>query len=195
METQAETSSTLRRLPDHWVAKIFREMQGNYGSRFLNQWKTGQSLPDGQDAGVRNAMSVWAEKLGGFLDTPEVFASVLASLPDEPPSLPAFVALCRAAMLRARDGQQKLEHHMTAEERARAEEAAAVALKAMKQMTEKDPLLWAKFPRSKIAFAEVLKLAKSDQRFVEIMAKLTEQGVTDGHTLLKSWNGKDWVSA
>src|SRR5690349_13610741 len=41
-------------LPERYVAKIFQEMQGNYGSRFLNQWKTGQVLADGTDAGIVN---------------------------------------------------------------------------------------------------------------------------------------------
>lgn len=201
METQAETSSTSRRLPDQWVAKIFRELQGNYGSRFLNQWKTGQALADGTDAGVRNAMNVWAEKLGGFLNEPKVFGDVLANLPEEPPNLPEFVALCRGTMLRARDGQQAIAHKLTPEEKAHNQAMAEQALKAAKVDRDKDFLDWAKKPRSRMAFEEVRKLAnatgqKADARFREILDGLIADGraTAEGH-LLMLWNCQDWVKA
>lgn len=70
-------------------------MQGHYGTRWLNTWRIGQALPDGQDAGVRNAMATWAEGLGGFAsaDGAEAIGKALKSLPTDPPSLPAFRAL------------------------------------------------------------------------------------------------------
>ena len=58
-------------------------------------WKTGQVLPDGNDAGVINAMQHWAERLGGFADQPETIKNALQHLPVEPPSLPQFVELLR----------------------------------------------------------------------------------------------------
>lgn len=82
-------------LPLSWVNKIFMELQGHYGTRFLNMWKTGVPMPDGQDQGLVNAMDVWSRKLGGFKDHPEVFKRVLETLPANPPSLPDFVELCR----------------------------------------------------------------------------------------------------
>jgi hypothetical protein len=103
-----------RRLPDAWVQKIFATMQGNYGTRFLNMWRTGQVLQDGNDAGVVNAMSTWAEKLGGFADRPDVFKRVLDNLPPEPPSLPQFLELMRTAWKPL--PSQTLEHKLTAEE-------------------------------------------------------------------------------
>lgn len=171
-------------------------MQGNYGSRFLNQWKTGQTLADGQDAGVRNAMNVWAEKLGGFIDAPGVFGAVLASLPDDPPSLPAFVALCRAEMARSRDNQMKIEHRPTPEEKAKADQAADAALSAMRGMTNRDHLAWAKYPRSALAFQAVLGLAqKGDSGFIGILSDLKRGGITDGVKLLKCWDGQGFVQA
>jgi len=86
-----------KRLPDHWVQKIFVTLQGSYGTRFLNMWKTGQILPDGNDAGVVNAMNLWSEKLGGYVDRPDVIKKVLDSLPHDPPTLPQFVDLMRQA--------------------------------------------------------------------------------------------------
>lgn len=84
-----------RKLPDSWVQRIFVTMQGHYGTRFLNMWKTGQVLPDGNDAGVVNAMNHWAEKLGGYAEHPETIKRALSNLPIEPPSLPQFAELLR----------------------------------------------------------------------------------------------------
>jgi hypothetical protein len=89
------STSPRRRLPDSWVQKIFLTMQGHYGTRFLNMWCTGQILPDGQDAGLVNAMNHWAEKLGGYIDSPATIKRVLANLPPEPPTLPQFCEMLR----------------------------------------------------------------------------------------------------
>ena len=89
-----------RRLPDLWVQKIFATLQGNYGSRFINLYKTGQQLEDGRDAGIVNAMNEWAEKLGGYQDSPDTFKSVLDALPKDPPVLPVFRELMRVAYVK-----------------------------------------------------------------------------------------------
>jgi hypothetical protein len=91
------SNRTPRRLPDSWVQKIFATMQGNYGSRFINMWKTGQILANGNDAGIDNAMNHWAEKLGGYKDNPETLRKVLDNLPPEPPTLPQFLQMLRQA--------------------------------------------------------------------------------------------------
>lgn len=137
-----DESSTLRQpLPDRWVAKIFQELQGNYGTRFLNQWKTGQTLPDGTDAGVKNAMSTWAKKLSGFSDMPEVFKEVLESLPSEPPSAPDFVSLCREAARRRVPSNPMLGYVPTEEEKARAEEVINTVKKQIKR-DDRDHRSW-----------------------------------------------------
>jgi len=82
-----------RKLADGWIQRIFATMQGNYGSRFMNQWKTGQALPDGSDAGVINAMNHWSEKMAGT--SAETIKRALEQLPEEPPTLPQFLALLR----------------------------------------------------------------------------------------------------
>ena len=102
-----------RPLPSAWIGKIFATMQGHYGSRFVNMWKTGDMLQNGQDAGYMNAMQTWAEKLGGFADHPECIAYVLENLPDTPPTLPQFQDLCRRA---PRKEPLKLVHSLTPEE-------------------------------------------------------------------------------
>lgn len=100
-------------LPSAWINKIFATMQGHYGSRFVNMWKTGDLLPNGQDAGYLNAQRTWAEKLGGFEDHPECIAHVLEILPDTPPTLPQFLELCRRA---PRKEPLKLGHTLSQDE-------------------------------------------------------------------------------
>lgn len=116
MNSESLTSPQAKRLPDSWVHRIFSTMQGHYGSRFLNMWGTGQQLPDGQDAGIVNAMHHWAEKLGGFSENAECIKHALAILPPEPPSLPQFVELCRHS---PRKQPIAIEHRLTDEDRAR----------------------------------------------------------------------------
>lgn len=77
------------------MSRIFAEMQGNYGSRFLDMWRTGQALADGTDSGLRNARDLWGRKLAGFADHPERIKRALESLPQHPPTLPEFIAICR----------------------------------------------------------------------------------------------------
>lgn len=94
------TSSTSeRRLPSNWIQKIFATMQGHYGTRFLNMWKTGQILPDGTDAGITNAMNQWDKKLAGWASSPETIRRVLDNLPADPPSLPQFCELLRLSFV------------------------------------------------------------------------------------------------
>ena len=82
-----------RKLADGWIQRIFATLQGNYGTRFMNQWKTGQALPDGSDAGIVNAMNHWSEKMAGT--SAETIKRALEQLPEEPPTLPQWMALLR----------------------------------------------------------------------------------------------------
>jgi len=121
-----------RRLPDAWIQKIFATMQGHYGSRFLNMWKTGQVLPDGNDAGVVNAMNHWAEKLGGYQDRPDVIKKVLENLPIEPPSLPQFSELLRHAW--TPPAVPQITKQWTKEELERNKQRAAEAIAKVREM-------------------------------------------------------------
>ena len=115
-----------RPLPDAWIQKIFSTMQGYYGSRWLNMWKLNQTLPNGEDVGIVNAMRTWAENLGGFADHPECLKHALTILPDEPPTLPKFLDMCRKAPI---ERPMALEHKLTDEDIKRNKERLESLLK------------------------------------------------------------------
>ena len=77
---------------------VFRAMHGFYGQLWLSKFATGQAGDDGSDTGVVSAKAIWAHGLRDF-DSGVVKLALRQCLerhPDFPPSLPQFVALCRA---------------------------------------------------------------------------------------------------
>jgi len=136
-------------------------LQGNYGSRFLNQWKTGQQSPDGEDIGIKNAMATWAKKLGGFSDMSDAIKAVLDYLPSDPPSLPEFVNLCREAGRRLSENVKRIEYVPTEEEKQRAAYAAKAASKAITK-EKRDHKAWAKKLKARHDAGEVLSLMQID---------------------------------
>ena len=77
---------------------VFRAMHGFYGQLWLSKFATGQAGADGSDTGVVSAKAIWAHGLRDF-DSGVVKLALRQCLerhPDFPPSLPQFVALCRA---------------------------------------------------------------------------------------------------
>jgi len=80
-----------------WVRNLFAELQGNFGTRFLDMWRSGQTDTNGDDVGLQNAMALWAEKLAGFRERPDAIRRVLDNLPKFPPTLPEFMELCRSS--------------------------------------------------------------------------------------------------
>jgi hypothetical protein len=192
METTTE-SSTSPRLPERWVAKIFQELQGNYGSRFLNQWKTGQVLPDGSDLGHVNAMATWGKKLAGFASQPERIRRVLDDLPADPPSLPQFVELCRMARP---DDKPALPHRPTPEEQERARKAAQAAAESVKKPAGFDPMDTWRRPGSPRAVQYLLEGAKTDRRMAAIRDELIQEGViAESGKANKLWRNGAWSAA
>lgn len=78
--------------------RVFKTMQGMYGSLFLSKFSTGKTSAEGSDAGIVSARDVWAMALQRFDVATVVLAldRVLTDFPEFPPSLPQFVALCHA---------------------------------------------------------------------------------------------------
>ncbi len=90
----ATSPENARVLPDAWVVRLFERMSAMYGSKFSDLW-----------AGVdpANMRAVWADKLGGFAQRPEIIKAALDACDDRPwpPTLPEFLGICRDAAKRS----------------------------------------------------------------------------------------------
>lgn len=193
MDRAEESSMSRPSLPPSTVAKIFQAMQGNYGSRFLNQWKTGQVISQGEhagkDAGLVNAMAFWGEKLAGFRDKTECIVRALNTLPPDPPSLPQFVDLCRMAP--ANDRQAALP--FKPDPKRAAEFAAKLKAIVAGEHRGGDPIFWATHPRSQHAMDFILSAAKAEPaRFQPCIDKLLDdETIRPNGQLLYRYRGLD----
>jgi len=142
MTNELSTLTNSKPLPESWVTKIFATMQGHYGTRWLNMWRIGQTLPDGQDAGVFNAMNHWAEKLGGYVDHPKTIKRVLENLPPDPPSLPQFAEMLRQSHVR--EDNLRLPHKPTEAEREKNKGIARQAFQSLATKPGDDGRDWAR---------------------------------------------------
>lgn len=77
---------------------VFRALHGFYGQLWLSKFATGQVDASGNDSGVLGAKAIWAHGLRDFSATTVKAAlrQCLETHPEFPPSLPQFMALCRA---------------------------------------------------------------------------------------------------
>jgi hypothetical protein len=77
---------------------VFRVMHGFYGNLFLSKFATGEVLANGGDGGVASARTIWAHGLRSFdVETVKTaLARTMDTHPEYPPTLPQFVALCKA---------------------------------------------------------------------------------------------------
>ena len=84
------------------VNNVFKVMHGFFGNLFLSKFANGQTNDAGEDTGVVSARQIWAHGLRDFdLSTVKTaLARVMADHPEFPPSLPQFVALCKASQVR-----------------------------------------------------------------------------------------------
>ena len=75
-------------LPLQWVDRIFDKLALTYGQSFLGRWR---------DLDLNAVKSDWCHELGSFERSPHFIAYALANLPETPPSVANFKALCRQA--------------------------------------------------------------------------------------------------
>lgn len=137
---------SLSALPESWINRLFGRLEGLYGARFHDLWK-------GTD--LENVKAVWAEKLAGFHDRPEVLKAALGACDDKPwpPTLPEFLGFCRNAAGRGEVFTALPEPKMTPEERERNAEKLAKAATALRYAPSTD---WAKKLRVKYLSGERL---------------------------------------
>lgn len=83
---------------DVTVKRLFMLFHGWYGNLFLSKFATGDLDADGKDRGIKSARIVWTSELRDY--EPEVVMDAAARCKTEhaefPPSLPQFIALCKA---------------------------------------------------------------------------------------------------
>lgn len=118
-------------LPLPWVERIFEKLTLVYGQAFLRRWS---------DIDLNLVKSDWSYELSGFERAPQAIAFALANLPDGPPTVTQFKALCRQAPAAA---TPLLPEPKAAPERMAAELAK---LGALRQATEQggDMKAWAR---------------------------------------------------
>lgn len=172
-------------LPDAWIDRIFKRLEGRYGSLFLDRWR-------GCD--MANVRETWADELDGFRDQPERIAHALKSLAEEkfPPTLPEFIAACRRAPAKE---PLALPHRPTAEER---EHQSALAKRlgdviGAGKIRDGIDAHWATHPRSYDHLHAIFDASKRDGRFLPCIEQMVADGIcTPGGKLLRSYQGGAW---
>lgn len=184
----ATSRPSVSALPEPWICKIFRRLEGRYGSLFLDRWSR---------CDMANVKAVWAEELAGFQDNPAAIGYALKALQDQqfPPTLPEFLAACRRAP--GMNPLALITRKPTPEEAERSREMAEKAARAVKKSAEYDGLLWAKRPRSQCAMDRIADARKHPARFREladVFDRLVIAGVcNEAGKLLKRWDGSQWA--
>lgn len=118
---------------------VFKVFHGFYGNLFLSKFVNGQADASGVDQGVVSARSIWSHGLRDFdLSTVKTALSrTMEAHPEYPPTLPQFVALCKACAPR-QAYQHPVAIPMSAELRAKRSKAAReAALMAITPAPEK----------------------------------------------------------
>jgi hypothetical protein len=136
-------------LPDAWVERIWTTMRGFYGAAFDRQWECPEGIDPVQH--VADLKAVWGRELRGFQQNPRAIAHGLDHLPERPPNLPEFAALCRRV---PEPAQKALPAPKV--------DASFVAsvLGAIKRPEAKDPKAWARALRDDEARGVSLTIAQ-----------------------------------
>lgn len=106
---QAAQEVEKKAVPIEVVNQVFKVLHGSYGSLFLAKFATGELDEAGKDKGIKSTRQVWAHGLRG-MDAPTITAAlerVLDTHPEFPPTLPQFIALCKASKPSERPAELK----------------------------------------------------------------------------------------
>lgn len=83
-------------LPDAWMSRIFGALRATYGAAFDRQWAPPAGCSPEESAGYAEAVKAhWAHDLAGYIKAPNAIAYALDNLPENPPNLIQFKALCQ----------------------------------------------------------------------------------------------------
>lgn len=151
--------------PNDTANNVFKVFHGFYGNLFLSKFVNGQMDADGVDQGVISARSIWSHGLRDFdLSTVKTaLARTMDAHPEFPPTLPQFVALCKACAPRQVYQHPAPAIGMSAALRAeRSKVAREAALKTVTASADKtEPLVG--LPFLKLLISEAVGLAGGDE--------------------------------
>ena len=122
-------------LPFSWIEEIFQTMYTHYGQTFLRKWSNGVMDSHNLDEGLQSVKKAWCVKLGCFLNDKGAIKNALLNLPEHPPSLPAFEALCK--QFRTTEAYHALPNHLSET----AIKNGKLQLESIKRMLETSALL------------------------------------------------------
>ena len=129
------SNSEHKPLPFSWIEEIFQTMFNNYGSEFARKWSSGVLDAHKNDEGLQSIKKAWCVKLGGFVNDKGAIKNALLNLPEHPPSLPAFEALCK--QFRTTEAYHALPNHLSET----AIKNGKLQLESLKRMLEKSSML------------------------------------------------------
>lgn len=75
-------------LPENWTDKIFQKLALVYGRDFTGRY---EGIP------LEEVKADWAHELSGYQQSPHSIAYALQNLPEKPPNVLQFRAICRSA--------------------------------------------------------------------------------------------------
>lgn len=86
-------------LPERWIQSLWVEMAANYPGQWQRMFPVPPCLPGADPAQhahdhIVGIQAVWAKRLGHLQSNPKALRYALDNLPDRPPTLPEFIALC-----------------------------------------------------------------------------------------------------
>lgn len=73
-------------------------MQGLYGSKWVDMWRSGKLNEEGKDVGTINAVQTWGRALSTLREDQVMYGlSHVETACKFPPTLPEFIGFCRSA--------------------------------------------------------------------------------------------------
>lgn len=151
-------------VPIEVVNQVFKVLHGAYGSLFLAKFSTGELDENGKDKGIKSTRQVWAHGLRGMdgATITTALERVLSTHPEFPPTLPQFIALCKAAKPSERPEELK-QLGVSGRAYADATKAAREAAMAKINMTKAPQVEESPMNQLKSAIAGAVALAGGDE--------------------------------
>jgi len=125
-------SSPVSSLPDAWIERIWATLRATYGAAFDRQWQPPADVSPADHVAALKA--VWGRQLATLQQNPKAIAYALDNLPDSPPNLAQFKALC---------ARRPTELPLALPRPAPDPERVAQALSRFERPKERDPKAWA----------------------------------------------------